>query len=81
MGREEAHERVITQLFKELKFGVDKFGPYNSAHEAVAVIEEEFLEFREAVFRNYERIHQRHEALQVAATALRFVLEFTEEDD
>lgn len=38
------------EVAQELLRATDKFGPMASPHEALAVIEEEFLEFREAVF-------------------------------
>jgi hypothetical protein len=59
------------EVAQELQRATEKFGPMASGHEAVAVIEEEFLEFREAVF--WGRGDPRAEAIQLAAMALRYL--------
>lgn len=57
-------------------------GPFVSAHEGLAVIEEEFLELRENVFWNRKSRDpdawldaMEHEAVQLAAMALRFLVD------
>ncbi len=61
----------------ELQRATDKFGPMASGHEAVAVIEEEFMEFRSAVFWGVDQKGRpsdpRTEAIQLAAMALRYL--------
>jgi hypothetical protein len=50
-----------------------------SGHEAVAVIEEEFIEFREAVF--WKRSDPHQEAVQLAAMAVRYLIDVQGCDD
>lgn len=58
-------------VWHELARATEKFGPFASGHEALAVIEEEFLEFRAAVF--WGSGDPRIEAIQLAAMALRYL--------
>lgn len=96
LARDQRHDRIISALFAEMRYGLEKFGNYNSPREGVGVIEEEFLELRAAVYwplkgGRFRRWLYRllgwpvpnpiREALQVAATALRFALEYGEDDD
>jgi hypothetical protein len=59
------------EVAQELQRATDKFGPMASPHEALAVIEEEFLELREAIF--WRRSDPRTEAVQLAAMVLRYL--------
>ena len=63
----------------ELESATEKFGPFASAHEGLAVIEEEFLEFRSAVFWGVDQKGRPsdpyNEAVQLAAMALRFMVD------
>jgi hypothetical protein len=53
-----------------------RFGPMHSPREAIAVIEEEFLELREHVYGNTGRSPAAMvEAIQLAAMALRYALD------
>lgn len=65
----------VKAVFLEMRQGRRKFGPYASTHEALAVILEEFEEFKTEVFRNNNK-RAVEEARQVAATTLRFCIEF-----
>ena len=56
----------------ELDAASAKFGPFASAHEGLAVIEEEFLEFRNEVFWGSPE-KAREECIQLAAMALRYL--------
>ncbi len=69
----------FTKLAAEIVRG-RKHGPYNSTHEALGVILEEFEEFKVEVFRN-DTPAAVAEARQVAATALRFCIEFGGQND
>jgi hypothetical protein len=66
-------EPGLREVADELARAQAKFGPMASGHEAVAVIEEEFLEFREAVF--WGRGDPRAEAVQLAAMAVRYLVD------
>jgi hypothetical protein len=71
------------EVADELRRATDKFGPFASAHEGLAVIEEEFLEFRSAVFWGVDQrgrpCDPRSEAIQLAAMALRYLRDIPEE--
>ena len=78
-----AKDRAIKAVIEEFECASKKFTPFNSAHEGLAVIEEEFIELRGEVFwgrKNcqyadewVERMEK--EAIQVAAMALRFLVD------
>lgn len=53
---------------------------FHSKHEAIAVLEEEFLELREAVYKDMSLEEVRKEAIQVAAMAVRFLNEISPEN-
>lgn len=65
------------EVAQELERATTEHGPMASGHEAVAVIEEEFLEFRSAVFWGVDQRGRpsdpRTEAVQLAAMALRYL--------
>jgi NTP pyrophosphatase (non-canonical NTP hydrolase) len=65
---------LIPALEKEIAFGREKYGAYHNAHEHYAVLQEEVDEWWEAVKGNAARSCQ-YELLQVAAVALRYILE------
>jgi hypothetical protein len=58
----------------ELKRAMAKFGPMASGHEGIAVIREEYLELEREVFWG-TREAAREEAIQLAAMALRFLVD------
>ena len=54
----------------------DKFPSFNSAHEGLAVLWEEFEELKAEVFvKNSSTVKMRNEAIQVGAMALAFIVE------
>jgi hypothetical protein len=60
-----------------------KFPPFNSAHEGYAIILEELDELKAHVWTNQKRrdiAAMRQEAIQVAAMALRFVVDVCGEE-
>lgn len=61
----------------ELVIATHKFGPFASTHEGWAVIREELDELWEAVKRN-DIAQARREAVQVAAMAVRFLVDIEE---
>lgn len=72
-------EKIIqlrTLASNELALAIEKFPSFNSAHEGYAVIKEEVDELWELVKANKGRsVQAEREALQIAAMALRFVLD------
>lgn len=71
-------QKILAEVASELVFALSKFPPYNSAHEGYAVILEELDELWEEIKSNKTPGHearQRKEALQVATTAVRFILD------
>lgn len=73
------YSRVRDDVSKELDRALRKNPKrFNSAHEGLAVIEEEFIELRAEVFKRPKKrkvAKMRNEAVQLAAMALRFILE------
>ena len=67
-------DEVIDCVRGELHEATERHGQFASAHEGLAVIEEEFLELREAVFWG-KKGNMREEAVQVAAMAVRFLMD------
>lgn len=72
--------RVANEVLDELYRAMDKFAPFNSAHEGYAVILEEMDELWDAIKNNKlgTEIEQRAEAIQVAAMAFRFVMDVSD---
>lgn len=67
--------RVILQVLDTLEWGNKKHGSeFASAHEAIAVLREEYLELEQEVFHGTDRRRIREEALQVAAVAIKLVM-------
>jgi len=68
--------RLLQDVADELERATKLHKPLNSAHEGLAVIEEEFIELRREVFKRQEKHDKkamREECIQIAAMALRFV--------
>lgn len=67
---------VVDAVLVELQKATEKFGPFASAHEGYAVLLEEVDElWHEVKHGSLDR--QREEAVQVAAMALRFLIDVT----
>lgn len=70
---------VFAEVKAELLNATQKFGSFASGHEGLAVIEEEFLELRSAVFWGVDQKGRpasvREEAVQLAAMAIRFLID------
>lgn len=70
---------VASEVLLELDAALETFAPMHSPHEGIAVIHEEFRELREHVYGNTGRSGEaRAEACQLAAMAMRYMLELTE---
>ena len=73
------YSRVRDDVSKELDRALRKYPKrFHSAWEAIAVTEEEFLELRAEVYKRPKKrklVKMRHEAIQLAAMAMRFILE------
>ncbi len=77
--REVGAEAVLDAIRHEYSRARAKHAPLNSGHEAVGVIDEEFTEFKDAVFFGVDRrgkpANPATEAIQIAAMALAYVVE------
>lgn len=72
------YSRVRDDVSKELDRALRKYPRFNSAHEGIAVIDEEFIELRLEVYKRPKKRKvqkMRREAMQLAAMAMRFILE------
>jgi hypothetical protein len=70
---------LTDRIEREMGYGLAKFGRYNTTHEAIAVIREEYLEMEREVFHGtVEKAVE--EAIQLAAVAMRFAYEYGEVD-
>lgn len=70
----------VKEIVDEYKVASQKFPPFNSIHEGYAIILEELDELEEEVFKQHnkrDREKLRAEAKQVAAMALRFMVDLT----
>jgi len=69
-------ESLGYEIFSEALGASLDYQPFNSAHEGIAIIWEEFLELQEEVFQKQSIrsiTKMRKEAIQLGAMALRFV--------
>jgi len=72
---------VLFDIKEEYKKAILKFSPFHSAHEGLAVIWEEFEELKAEVWKNQKTrdiIAMKKEAQQVAAMAMRFMVDICE---
>lgn len=68
---------AVRLMEAELKEARERYGRFNSGHEGYAVIQEELDELIEVVKRKGGRLELVTEAAQVAAMAIRFLMELT----
>ncbi len=70
-------EIALSDVRAELLFAWGKFPDFRSAHEGVAIVEEEFLEFRDAAYwpHKEETGDELTEARQLAAMAVRYMVD------
>lgn len=72
---------AVEELKKEIYNAFDKFPPFNTPHEGYAIIKEELDELWEEVRKQYDvrtKENMRKEAKQIAAMALRFMVDLCE---
>ena len=67
-------DKLIQTIIEELDRATKKFGPIASAHEGYAVILEELDEMWDEIKKN-DVDKARQEAIQVAAMAIRFLMD------
>lgn len=76
--------RLVMEVRKELERAREKFPPMNGPHEGYAVILEELDELWDEVRRSgpslLNRIEMRKECVQIAAMALRFIIDVCEKE-
>ncbi len=67
----------------ELEVALGAFPPFRSAHEGVAIIDEEFREFRDAAYWPHkdETGDEEVEATQLAAMTVRYLVEVCYKED
>ena len=73
-------EKAISEVKKELDLAIDTYEPFNSYHEGFAVLLEEVNELWDEIKMKpalREKLRLRSEAKQVAAMALRFMVNLT----
>lgn len=78
MSQDNRVDLVALEIVAELHSAQIKFGPFKNGHEGWAVIREEVDELWDAVKHNKDPNHvalQRKEAIQIAAMAMRFVVD------
>lgn len=74
LDRNDPRIEIVDAVLAELDRATRKFGPFASGMEGQAIIAEEFDEFTHAV--RHETLERaREEAIQVAAMAIRFLMD------
>lgn len=70
---------IAQMLIEEYAGATNKFGSFQTKHEGIAVILEEFEELKAEVFKKHSDIDKmRREATQVGAMAMRFIYDICE---
>lgn len=65
---------VLVKIIQEYKRAASKFGTFNSAHEGIAILREEYRELEDEVFWGTKSKMEK-EAIQVGAMAIRFLVD------
>ena len=71
-------EDAFESVNKEYQWAVGHFEPFHSAHEGLAIIQEEYEELKEEVFKSLsmrDMSMMQKEARHLAAMTLRFLIE------
>lgn len=75
--------RALLDAGIEAETAMREWPPYNSSHEGIGLLEEEFKELKDHVFskqKDRDLEAMRKEAIHVAAVALRFAAELCSEE-
>lgn len=72
---ESEFDDVTQDVVRELRRATAKFGAFASGHEGIAILREEYLELEREVFWGKHPSNVRAEAVQVAAMAIRFIVD------
>lgn len=66
---------LLKLVDKELKTAQETHGGFNSLHEGIAVLREEYIELEQEIFKKRANLHKvKEEALQVAAMGLKMYM-------
>ena len=79
-------DAALKEVRKELLSAIDNFPPFRSAHEGVAIIDEEWEEFKEAAYWPHRRqrksdSNEETEVTQLAAMATRYLIDVCYKED
>ncbi len=66
---------ILEEINEEYERASKKFPRFNSAHEGYAVIKEEVDELWDEIKKDQSPFEMREEAVQIAAMALRFIID------
>jgi hypothetical protein len=72
-------EMYLNDIADEYLNACDQFPNFRSSHEGLAIIQEEFLEFREVAFwpHKHPNTNAEHEVKQLAAMCVRYLMDIT----
>ncbi len=73
--------QVLSKVRIELYRATEKFGPMKSPHEGYAILKEEVDELWDEIKSDNSLFSQRGEAIQIAAMAIRYILDVTGETE
>lgn len=76
-------DEVLNHVLNELEQAQENWAPFNSQHEGYGVLAEEFDELWDEIKLNQKKrdLHKTYrEAIQLAAMAMRFAIEVTDEE-
>jgi hypothetical protein len=76
-------EIALIEVRAELVAAMENFPPFRSAHEGVAIIDEEMQEFKEAAYwpHKFPDMAEETEATQLAAMAIRYLVDVCYKED
>jgi len=70
-------EEILQLVAEEYMAACHNFPPFRSAHEGVAIVDEEMREFRDAAYwpHKHDKEAEETEATQLAAMAIRYLMD------